>query len=116
MENLSIQDQKFNVTSNIVVGYDSNVAQVQAILVAAATAQPRVLADPAPVAFLVNFAPDGIEFSLNFWINDPEAGQGGLKSAVNIAMLEGLRAAAIAIPFPQRGAEPGPAVAPESQA
>ena len=122
VENLSIQDQKFNMTSNIVVGYDSNVAQVQAILVAAATAQPRVLADPAPVAFLVNFAPDGIEFSLNFWINDPEAGQGGLKSAVNIAMLEGLRAAAIAIPFPQRvlhvqrGAEPSPVAAPESQA
>ena len=122
VENLSIQDKKFNITSNIVVGYDSNVAQVQAILVAAATAQPRVLVNPAPVAFLANFAPDGIEFSLNFWINDPDAGQGGLKSAVNIAMLEGLRAAAIAIPFPQRvlhvqrGAEPSPVAAPESQA
>ncbi len=44
--------------------------------VRAAAAQPRVLSDPAPVAFLVNFAPDGLEFSLNFWIGRSGQGQG----------------------------------------
>ena len=102
VENLSEADRKFNVTTNITVGYDSDVEQVQQILCAAASAQPRVLTDPAPVAFLVHFAPDGLEFSLNFWINDPSAGSLGLRSAINIAILGGLRAAGIDIPFPQR--------------
>lgn len=102
VENLSISDLKFNITTNIVVGYDSDVARVQAILCEAAAAQPRVLKDPKPVAFLVNFAPDGLEFSLNFWVADPGKGQANVKSDINIAILHGLRAAGIDIPFPQR--------------
>jgi len=39
----------------------SDVAQVQSILCAAAQAQARVLDDPKPVAFLLNFAPDGLK-------------------------------------------------------
>ena len=65
-------------------------------------AQARVLEKPEPSVFLVNFAPDGLEFSLSFYINDPMNGQANVKSAVNIAVLEGLRAASIEIPFPQR--------------
>ncbi|KQR50602.1 mechanosensitive ion channel family protein [Acidovorax sp. Leaf160] len=102
VENLSDADRKFNVTTNIVVGYDSQVAQVQQILCGAAAAQPRVLKEPQPVAYLVNFAPDGLEFSLNFWVSDPSAGTVNLRSEINIAILEGLRAAGIDIPYPQR--------------
>lgn len=102
VENLSDADRKFNVTTNVTVGYDSDVAEVQRILCGAAAAQPRVLQTPAPVAYLVNFAPDGLEFSLNFWIGDPGAGTVNLRSAINIAILDGLRAAGIDIPFPQR--------------
>ena len=102
VENLSVSDLKFNLTTNIVVGYDSDAAQVQSILCAAAAAQARVLSDPAPVAFLVNFAPDGLEFSLNFWIGDPDKGKDNVRSPINIAILEGLRAAGIDIPYPQR--------------
>lgn len=87
VENLSDADRKFNITTNITVGYDSDVARVQAILCGAAAAQPRVLPDPAPVAYLVNFAPDGLEFSLNFWVSDPSAGTVNLRSAINIAIL-----------------------------
>lgn len=102
VENLSESDRKFNITTNIVVGYDSDVAQVQQVLTRAAAAQPRVLADPGPQAYLVNFAPDGLEFSLHFWVNDPSNGQANVRSGVNIAVLEGLRGAGIDIPFPQR--------------
>ena len=68
----------------------------------AALGQERVLKTPAPTALLVNFAPDGLEFSLSFYINDPINGQANIKSAVNIAILEGLRAARVEIPFPQQ--------------
>jgi len=102
VENLTPGDLKFNLSTNIVVGYDSDVAQVQAILCAAAQAQARVLADPKPVAFLMNFAPDGLEFSLHFWVADPDKGKDNVRSAINIAILDGLRQAGIDIPFPQR--------------
>ncbi|MDM0058077.1 mechanosensitive ion channel family protein [Variovorax fucosicus] len=102
VENLSLADRKFNITTGIVVGYDSDVAQVQAILTEAAAAQPRVMADPAPAAYLMNFAPDGLEFSLHFWVADPDKGKDNLRSAINIAILDGLRSAGIDIPYPQR--------------
>lgn len=102
VENLSIADRKFNITTAIVVGYESDVAQVQSILVGAATAQARVMADPVPIAFLTNFAPDGLEFTLHFWVTDPDKGKDNVRSAINIAILEGLRAAKIDIPYPQR--------------
>jgi small-conductance mechanosensitive channel len=102
VENLSVSDLKFNLTTSIVVGYDSDAAQVQAILCEAAAAQPRVLRDPAPVAFLTSFAPDGLEFTLNFWIADPDKGKDNVRSPINIAILEGLRKAGIDIPYPQR--------------
>ena len=102
VENLSIADRKFNITTAIVVGYESDVAQVQAILVGAATAQSRVMADPVPIAFLTNFAPDGLEFTLHFWVTDPDKGKDNVRSAINIAILEGLRAAKIDIPYLQR--------------
>lgn len=102
VENLSAADLKFGLSTNIVVGADSDVATVQRVLTEAALSQPRVLRTPEPAAYLVDFAPDGLEFSLNFSISDPANGQVNVRSAVNIAMLEGLRRQGIDIPFPQR--------------
>ncbi len=87
------------------VGYGSSVAQVQDILTHAASAQSRVLTDPAPVAFLMNFTPDGLEFTVNFWIADPDKGRDNLRSAINIAILDGLRGAGIDIPAPRRAVQ-----------
>ena len=102
VENLSLADRKFGIATNIVVASDSDVRRVQEILCAAAAAEQRVLRDPAPIAFLLNFVPDGLEFNLNFWVSDPDKGRDNLRSAINIAILDGLRAAGIAIASPQR--------------
>lgn len=102
VENLTVSDLKFNLTTEVRVAYDSDVAVVQNVLCTAALAQERVLRDPAPVAYLISFAPDGLEFSLHFWIKDPASGQVNIRSAVNLAMLAGLRAAGVRIAQPQR--------------
>ncbi len=102
VENLSLSDPKVLVITNITVGMDSDVAQVQKILCDSAASSQRVLKEPAPVAHLAQFAPDGLEFSLCFWISDPENGQLNVKSEVHIAILHALRAANIDIPHPQR--------------
>lgn len=101
-ENLSLADPNVAITTQIQVGYDSDPVQVQAILCKAASDQNRVLPDPLPIAHLSNFAPDGLEFTLVFWIADPQNGQLNVRSDVHIAVLEGLRAAKVVIPYPQR--------------
>jgi small-conductance mechanosensitive channel len=102
VENLSLADPKILIASSITVGYDSDVAQVQRILCTAAAQSPRVLKDPEPIAHLANFLPDGLEFSLCFWIADPENGQLNVRGEINVAVLHALRAAGVDIPYPQR--------------
>jgi small-conductance mechanosensitive channel len=102
MENLSLADPNIAQKTQIQVGYDSDVAQVQAILMTAALACGRVLKTPEPAAHLSSFAADGLEFTMVFWIADAHNGLMNVRSDVNVAILNGLRAAGVDIPFPQR--------------
>ena len=101
IENLSLDDPRVLLTTDVTVGYDSDVDAVQAILVESALACPRVLKDPGPGARLARLGADGLEFSLLFWINDPANGQLNVRSEINLRILKALRAAGIEIPFPQ---------------
>lgn len=101
VENLTAADPKVSLNLSVSVAYDSDMDQVRQVLLAAAE-HPRVLRDPAPAAHLVNFGADGLEFVLSVWISDPENGQQGLRSEINLAILQGLRTAGIEIPYPQR--------------
>lgn len=102
IENLSLADLQVLQSTVVSVGYDSDVALVMRLLTDAALAQERVLKDPGPGVNLTNFGPDGLEFTLNYWMTDPENGQQNLRSLVNLAVLAALRAHDIDIPFPQR--------------
>ena len=102
VENLSLADPRVWLSTVVSVGYESDVDLVRRLLVEAALAQPRVLRDPEPSAALSAFGADGLEFTLGFWIADPENGQLNIRSAINIAILQSLRAHGIEIPYPQR--------------
>ena len=102
VENLSLADSVVYQSTKVQVGYDSDVAQVIALLTQAALAQPRVLRDPEPTVQLSEFAPDGLEFTVVYWINDLQNGQGNLRSDINMAILAALRQNSIDIPFPQQ--------------
>jgi len=84
------------------VGYGTDLERAMALMVEAARAQPRVLALPAPQAFLARFADSGIDLELGLWIEDPEAGVLGIKSDINMAVWRAFRQAGIEIPYPQR--------------
>jgi len=86
------------------VSYDSDVHLALKLLEEAAHTEPRVLktAPNQPMAFLVRFADSGIDLELGVWINDPENGQLGLRSALNQSILRAFLANGIRIPFPQR--------------
>ena len=102
VENMSLADTRVIQAINVSVGYESNVEQVMALLMQAALSQARVLREPAPLINLANFGADGLEFTLNYWINDLENGQANLRSDVNLAILQALRSHGIEIPYPQR--------------
>ncbi len=100
VENLTDFDQRFSLTTTIVVDLDSDVEQVTELLLAAARAQPRVLEKPAPSVLLVDILAHGLQFTLTYYINDPVNGQGNVRSAVNVAVLAGLRAAHVSLAVP----------------
>lgn len=102
VENLSLTDPRVSQSTVIAVAYDSPVDEVIELLVAACKAQPRVLSDPAPSASLSAFGADGLEFTVSYWIQDPENGLLNLKSDINRAILRSLQERAVEIPFPQR--------------
>jgi small-conductance mechanosensitive channel len=102
VENLSLADRQVWLSTVVSVSYDSDVDLVIRLLEAAALEQPRVLRDPGPGVALSAFGADGLEFTLGYWIADPENGQLGLRSDINLCVLRALRAHGIEIPFPQR--------------
>ena len=116
VENLSLADRRVWQSTTVGVAYDSDVRQVQALLREAALSSPRVLRDPAPSASLSAFGADGLEFTVGYWMSEPEAGVLGLRSEVNIAILDALRTHGIDIPFPQRVVRHLPAAPSAGQA
>ena len=102
VENMTFSDTLISQQTLLSVGYDSDVALVRRLLVEAALAQTRVMAEPAPVAALTAFGANGLEFTLNYWITDPENGQLNIRSDVNTAILTALRNHNIDIPLPQQ--------------
>lgn len=102
VENFTLLDSKMAQTTLVSVAYNSDVALVQRLLIEACTCQERVLKDPAPNAFLSQFGADGLEFTVVYWLGDPENGQLALRSAINMHILASLREHEIEIPYPQR--------------
>lgn len=102
VENSSLADPKVLLSTIVQIAYGSDLERVMAALCEAAGQVPRVLQDPGPSVQLSQFAADGLELTVYFWIADPENGQGGVRSDVNLAILSTLRGLGVEIPYPQR--------------
>ena len=102
VENLSLTDAKVAQSTVVSVAYDAPVDLVVELWQQACLAHPRVLTDPAPLVALSSFGADGLEFTVNYWFEDPASGQLNLKSDINRAILKVLKEHHIDIPYPQR--------------
>ena len=109
VENSSLADPKVLLQTQVQVAYGTDVHTLRGKLEAAVREVPRVLSDPGPAVQLAEFAADGMNLNVLFWILDPENGQGSVRSDVNLAVLALLNAEGVTIPFPQRvlRVEPG---------
>ena len=97
VENLSLENSRMLLTTQFWVGLESDTEQVARLLVEAALRAERVLADPAPMALLSEVSPQGLRWTLNFWMDAPLTGQGMVRSDVNLAVLASLRQAGVAL-------------------
>ena len=102
VENLSLTDPRVLLSTVVQVAYGTDVEALMPRIVERVSQVPRVLKDPGPSVQLSNFAADGLELTVYFWIGDPENGQGGPRSDANLAILRLLNELGIDIPFPQR--------------
>lgn len=102
VENASLADTRVSINTTVQVAYGTDLSSLMPKLAAAVAAVPRVVGDPAPGVQLSAFAADGLELTIAFWIDDPENGQGNVRSGVNLAILALLEAEGVEIPFPQR--------------
>jgi small-conductance mechanosensitive channel len=102
VENASLADTKVLVTTEVQVAYGTDLDVLIPLMKARIAEVPRVLSDPSPAIHLSAFGVDGLDLVVAFWIADPEAGQLGARSAVNLAILRLFSERHIEIPYPHR--------------
>jgi small-conductance mechanosensitive channel len=100
--NHSYTDRRVRVALPVQIGYQSDLDTAMRIMVDAAKRHQRVLRDPAPGAFILQFADSGINLELGVWIEDPEEGTLGMRSDLYLEIWREFKKHHIEIPFPQR--------------
>jgi len=102
VRNQSFTDTRIRDSVSVQVAYNTDLEKAMQLMVEVAQRHPRVITDPAPGAGVAAFAENGINLDLGFWLSDPEAGTGGVRSDINLAIWKTFRDNHIEFPFPQR--------------
>ena len=103
IENASLADTQVAVATEVQVAYGTDLDHaLMPRMVEVVARVDRVLADPSPGVLLTAFGADGLNLRVAFWIADPERGQLGPVSEVNLALLRLFGEMGVEIPYPQR--------------
>ena len=102
VENWSFSDKNVRVRIPVGVSYDSDMVQVQDLMLQAAKESPRVLDEPKPNVWMTEYGDSSVNFEVLVWISDPESGVGNVRSDVLNRLWWLFQEAGVQIPFPQR--------------
>ena len=100
--NQSYSDKRVRQTLPVQVSYDGDLELAMRIMVEVALRQKRVLIDPSPLALVTRFGDSGVDLELGFWVDDPQAGTGVLRSHLHLDIWREFSKHKIEIPYPQR--------------
>jgi len=100
--NWSFSDDKVRIKAGFGVSYGSDVDQVIAIALDVMKTCPRVLENPEPRCFLVEFGDSSLNMELRYWIRDPFNGVTNIKNELFLKLWRRFREEGVEIPFPQR--------------
>jgi small conductance mechanosensitive channel len=82
------------------VAYESDLSLALGTIRDLVRANPRVLAEPAPVIQVVSLADSAVQIAIKPWVAVTD--YGAVAGELNLALVEELRRRGIAIPYPQR--------------
>jgi small conductance mechanosensitive channel len=82
------------------VAYEADLPAALGIIGDVVRANPRVLAEPAPIIQVVTLADSAVQIAVKPWVNVADFGTA--EGELNLAILEALRRRGISIPYPQR--------------
>lgn len=102
VENWSYSSRRVRMQVKVGVGYGSDMALAERLMLQAAGDVPRVLHDPAPSVWMAEFGDSSVNFIIHCWIVDPEQGVGNIRSDVLKRLWVLFAENGIEIPFPQR--------------
>ncbi|GIX18913.1 mechanosensitive ion channel family protein [Erythrobacter cryptus] len=102
VENWSYSSRNVRVQVPVGVSYEADMALAERLMLEAAAAAPRVLADPPPAVWWTGFGDNAVEFTIHCWINDPEQGVGNVRSDVLRRLWALFHEHGIGLPYPQR--------------
>ena len=100
--NLSYTDRRVRIAVPVQISYRSDLKLAMKIMKDAAASHRRALREPAPDVAIRQFAASGIDLELGAWIDDPQHGQGNLRSDLYAAIWDAFQARGIEIPYPQQ--------------
>lgn len=100
--NWTFSDKKVRRHLPVNVAYSSDLEQVIALMMEAATETPRVIKNPEPRVLIKGFGDNGVDLELRMWIRDSENGVSNIASDVYLAIWNKFNAAGVEFPFPQR--------------
>lgn len=102
VENWSYSSRNVRVHIPVGVAYGSDLALAQRLMMEAASASKRVLADPKPSVWLKGFGESAVNHDILLWICDPEMGVGNVRSEVLNHLWVSFAEHGIELPYPQR--------------
>jgi small-conductance mechanosensitive channel len=100
--NWTYRDRNTLVEVKFGTNYDADPEVVCKLACEIAAKTRRVIDVKPPFCILTEFADYGMKYSLTFWINDPEAGMGNVRSDVMMALWDAFKREGIRVPYPVR--------------
>ncbi|MFZ1741625.1 MAG: mechanosensitive ion channel domain-containing protein [Pontixanthobacter sp.] len=102
VENWSYSSKNVRMQIPVGVSYHCDIHAAEELMLEAAKSCKRVLKSPPPTVWLNQYGESSVDFVIQCWIRDPEAGIGNIKSEVLKKLWDLFQENKIEIPFPQR--------------
>lgn len=100
--NWSYSTKTVRIRRSVGVAYGTDVRKAMALVIAAAAAAPRTLADPPPRCLLIGFGDNSVDLEVRFWIEDPQSGVTSAANDVLLNIWDAFNEHGVQFPFPQR--------------
>lgn len=102
VENWSYSNTQIVLTIPVSVAYGTDIDLAEKLMLQAARAAPRVLAEPAPSVVMTALGTNGIDMAIYVTIEDPEEGTANVRSQVLRALWQLFQQHGVEVPYPQQ--------------